>query len=479
MALIWLGEVPELSADQVGGKARSINHMLALGLPVPPAFVLTTDVCHDFAAAGGVLGEALRSQIRDAVLRVGAVTGRVFGGDHPRPLLVSVRSGAAQSMPGMMDTVLNLGINTQVQTRLAEQSGDPAYAADTLRRFRQQFRSVVGIEPPEDPWDQLFYAIGAVFTSWNSPRAAAYRDHHGISDAGGTAVTVQSMVFGNLDDQSGTGVLFSRNPLTGEREPYGEWLLRGQGEDVVSGRTTPLTLDALAERFPHLHKQLLSAASTLETVGKDVQDIEFTVESGKLWFLQTRAAKRSPDAAVAFAVALHEDGLITKREALQRVSADLRTALTKPRILPGARAAATVLARGVAACPGVASGRVVTDIDDAIELSDDGVDVVLARPHTDPGDIGGMIAAAAILTEVGGSTSHAAVVSRELGTPCIVGCGDNLIATLEGLDVTVDATNGEVLSGVLPLAPTNESDNPSLAVLLSWETELATTSLGH
>ena len=475
MALIWLGETPELPADQVGGKARGINHMLSLGLPVPPAFVLTTDVCRDFVAAGGVISDDLQTEIRDAVRRLGAVTGRVFGGDSERPLLVSVRSGAAQSMPGMMDTLLNLGINTGVQARLAEQSGDPGWAANTLQRFRQQFISVVGIEPPEDPWEQLFCAIGAVFRSWDSARAQAYRDHHGISHVGGTAVTVQSMVFGNLDDQSGTGVLFSRNPLTGDREPYGEWLPRGQGEDVVSGHADPLKLDALAERFPHLYQQLLAAAETLETLGKDVQDIEFTVESGILWFLQTRAAKRSPDAAVAFAVALHREGLITKEQALQRVTTEHRAALTKPRVLPAARASATILARGLPACPGVASGRVVTDIDDAIELSDDGIDVVLARPHTDPGDIGGMIASAAILTAVGGSTSHAAVVSRELGTPCIVGCGANITA-LEGLEVTVDATNGDVLDGVLPLAPTTQSDNPSLAVLLSWEQELSTTT---
>lgn len=470
MSLIWLGEKDDHDPALVGSKARSINRMLALGLPVPPAFVLTTDVCADFNAAGENLDDSLKTAVREAVTQLGTATGRTFGSDTRRPLLVSVRSGAARSMPGMMDTILNLGINDDIEHCLAKETGDPAYAADTRRRFEQQFEAVVGNVAPNDPWDQLFAAVGAVFRSWNSPRAIAYRRHHGLSDAGGTAVTIQSMVFGNADDDSGTGVLFSRNPLTGHAAPYGEWLLRGQGEDVVSGKTTPLRLDALADRYPSIHTELLSAAAQLERLGKDVQDIEFTVESGKLWLLQCRAAKRSPDAAIVFAVALHEEGLLTKEEALNLVSPEQRSAVQRPRIHPDARATATVLATGEAACPGVATGRVVGDVDEAIDLAESGVSVILARPHTDPEDVSGMIAAAAIVTAVGGSTSHAAVVSRELGTPCIVGCGD--LDPIYGREVTVDATSGQVFDGILPIAPVSIDEFPALATLATWENEL-------
>ncbi|GLZ15961.1 pyruvate, phosphate dikinase [Actinomadura sp. NBRC 104425] len=467
MALLWMGEHDDLNREVVGGKAHSLNRMHRLGLPVPPAFVLTTDECARFFAAGERLGEDLLAQVRRAVHTLEERTGRRFG-DTERPLLVSVRSGAARSMPGMMDTILNLGINDEVEAALRTQTQDAGYASGTHRRFTEQFESVVGQAAPPDPWEQLIAAIGAVFRSWRSPRAVAYRRHHGIGDDGGTSVTVQAMVFGNLDDFSGTGVLFTRNPLTGESDPYGEWLPRGQGEDVVSGRHDPLPLSALAEQQPQVHRELLAAAARLEEVGKDVQDIEFTVESGKLWLLQARPAKRSPDAAVRLAVALHADGLLTAEVALSRVTSEQVAAVCRPRVAPEAKASATLVARGEPACPGVGIGRVVLEVEEAEELADSGVEVVLARPTTDPDDVSGMIVSSAILTEIGGSTSHAAVVSRELGTPCVVGCGQGELAALAGRQVTVDGTTGEVFEGALPLAPCTEADNPALAALLSW-----------
>lgn len=472
MALLWMGEHDDLDREVVGGKAHGLNRMHRLGLPVPPAFVLTTDECGRFFAAGERLGEDLLEQVRQAVRTLEERTGRRFG-DPERPLLVSVRSGAARSMPGMMDTILNLGINDEVEAALRTQTQDADYAAGTRRRFAEQFESVVGQAPPADPWEQLVAAIGAVFRSWRSPRAVAYRRHHGIGDEGGTSVTVQAMVFGNLDDRSGTGVLFTRNPLTGEDEPYGEWLPRGQGEDVVSGKHDPLPLSALAEQLPEVHRRLLAAAERLEKAGKDVQDIEFTVESGRLWLLQTRPAKRSPDAAVRLAVALQADGLLTTEEALLRVTPEQVAAVSRPRVAPEAKASAAVVARGEPACPGVGVGRVVLEVEEAEELADAGVDVVLARPTTDPDDVPGMIVSSAILTEIGGSTSHAAVVSRELGTPCVVGCGQGTLAALAGRQVTVDGTSGEVFDGALPLAPCTEDDNPALASLLSWARALA------
>ncbi|MWA03200.1 pyruvate, phosphate dikinase [Actinomadura sp. LD22] len=472
MTLLWMGEHDRLDRELVGGKAHSLNLMRLLGLPVPPAFVLTTEVCARFYAAGGELDAEVVAEVRDAVRTLETKAGRRFG-DTEAPLLVSVRSGAARSMPGMMDTVLNLGVNARVERALADLTGDGAYAADTHRRFREQFERVVGTPAPDDPWEQLTAAIAAVFRSWTSSRAVAYRRHHGIPDDGGTSVTVQAMVFGNLDDDSGTGVLFSRNPLTGDPAPYGEWLPRGQGEDVVSGRHDPLGLDALAGRLPDVHAELLSAARRLEEVGKDVQDIEFTVESGRLWLLQSRSAKRSPDAAVRLAVALHEAGALTVDEALRTVAPEQVEAVCRPRVDPEAKARATLLARGEPACPGVGAGRVVLDVEEAEELAESGVDVVLARPTTDPDDVAGMVVSTAILTEIGGSTSHAAVVSRELGTPCVVGCGTGTLGALAGRQVTVDGMTGEVFEGILRLAPSSEADDPALATLGRWARERA------
>jgi pyruvate, orthophosphate dikinase len=471
MALMWIGDQRDLDRELVGGKAHSLNRMQTLGLPVPPAFVLTTEVCARFYSGGGALPGDITPALRNALCELERRTGRVFG-DANRPLLVSVRSGAARSMPGMMDTVLNLGVNPEVAEGLREQTGNPVYASDTLRRFAEQFERVVGHAPPDDPLEQLLAAVDAVFRSWNSSRAISYRRHHGIADDGGTAVTVQAMVFGNLDDRSGTGVLFTRNPLTGDPAPYGEWLPRGQGEDVVSGRHDPLPLEALAEQLPDVHRELLTAAEILERAGRDVQDIEFTIESGRLWLLQSRAAKRSPDAAVRFAVSLCEDGIVTAEEALRLVTPEQLDAVRRPRIAPQARAEATLLARGEPACPGTATGRVVLHADEAEDLADDRVDVVLARPTTDPEDVAGMIAAVAILTEIGGSTSHAAVVSRELGTPCVVGCGAGTLQAVGGREVTVDGETGEVFDGVLDITPGINVASPELVTLNRWLAEV-------
>jgi pyruvate,orthophosphate dikinase len=473
MTLIWLGDTPDLDPTVVGGKARSINRMRSFGMPVPPAFVLTTIFCPEVIANSGNLPDAVLTALRDGLHQLEESTGRRLGGTED-PLLVSVRSGGAMSMPGMMDTVLNLGMNDVVEQRIGAITGDPAFAADTHRRFAEQFLRVVGTTATGDPWKDLVLAAEAVFASWDSPRAKAYRKHHGISDDGGTAVTVQAMVFGNYDDKSGTGVLFTRNPLTGDPEPYGEWLPRGQGEDVVSGRFDALDLDVLREQLPDVHGQLLAAAAQLEKHGRDAQDIEFTVESGRLWLLQTRSAKRSPQAAVRIAVRLAEEGVIDPRDAVAMVTPAQIAAATAPHVDPRARKGAVLLASGLPACPGVASGRVVATCEEAEDLVDEGVDVVLARPTTDPDDVSGMVVSAAIITEIGGSTSHAAVVSRELGHPCVVGCGQGTLASLVGRTVTVDGTSGEVYDGVLPLADSHSAEHEAAVVLREWAASMST-----
>jgi pyruvate,orthophosphate dikinase len=451
--------------------------MLSLGMPVPPAFVLSTQYCPSVNESGGKLTDDALGSLRDGLHRLERDTRRRLG-DAQRPLLVSVRSGGAVSMPGMMDTVLNLGITDAVENRLAELTGDPAFAADTHRRFAEQFERVVGTPATGDPWKDLVLAAEAVFASWDSSRAKSYRTHHGIGHDGGTAVTVQAMVFGNYNEASGTGVLFTRNPLTGEPDPYGEWLPRGQGEDVVSGRFDALHLTELARHLPEVHDQLLTAATTLEQYGRDAQDIEFTVEAGKLWLLQTRAAKRSPQAAVRIAVRLAEEGVIDRADAVAMVTPSQLTAATAPHVDPFAKRDATILATGLPACPGVATGKVVDTCEEAEELSDDGVDVVLARPTTDPDDVSGMVVAVAVITEIGGSTSHAAVVSRELGRPCVVGCGQGTLTNLVGRTVTVDGTSGEIFDGVLPLADSHSAEHEAAQALRQWAKD-ATQPVGQ
>jgi pyruvate,orthophosphate dikinase len=465
--------------ELLGGKAASIEAMRAMGIPVPPAFVLTTAVCRRFddpEDGAGAVPADVWAQLPGAMAELERATGRTFGAGAS-PLLVSVRSGAAVSMPGMMDTVLNLGMTDAVRHALAAESGDAAFAEDTRRRFVEQFAKVVGERAPADPWEQLRLAVAAVFRSWRSTRATAYRRDRGIAEDGGTAVTVQAMVFGNLDDRSGTGVLFSRDPLTGSAEPYGEWLPRGQGEDVVSGRADALPLAELAAAQPGAHAELLAAAARLERAGRDVQDIEFTVQAGTLWLLQARAAKRSPEAAVRHAVALHAEGLISPAEALDRVTADQVEALLRPRVDPRAAAAAEVLATGKPACPGIGIGVVATDAEQAEDLADadDNADVVLARPTTDPDDVAAMSLARAVVTDLGGSTSHAAVVCREMAVPCVVGCGPDTSARLAGRTVTVDGGTGTVYLGALRVVPPGALDDPDLRQLTEWaRTEVVT-----
>lgn len=457
----------------VGGKAHSLSKIRAANLVTPPAFTVTVDACRQYFAEPDDLMARLWPQVKDGIAWLEAQSGRVFG-RGPIPLLVSVRSGAPASMPGMMDTVLNLGINDELEAILADAMGRQ-FARDTHRRFKELFCQVVNPgdgRVPTDPYDQLRAAVTAVFDSWHSARAVSYRRHHNLEGKmGGTAVTVQAMVFGNLDDRSGTGVLFSRNPLTGQAEPYGEWLPRGQGEDVVSGKFDPLPLTALAEQHADVHRELLEAAAWLEREGTDVQDVEFTVEAGMLYLLQTRAAKRSAKAAVAIAVALQHEGLIDVDEALNRVTPAQIDVLLTPVIEPDAASSSTVVATGLPACPGVGAGVVVGDSDAAEDAADEGQDVVLARETTSPDDVGGMIAARAVITEQGGSTSHAAVVSRELHTPCVVGCGKGTLLSLVGSEVTVDGSTGTVYAGLLPMTHPSETAGSEMATLFEWARE--------
>ena len=463
--LVLLDGSRELDRELVGGKAWAVNHIRRLDLPVPPAFALDTTVCRR-TLDEGVLPESAIAALRRGIAHLESSMQRSFGGDT-RPLLVSVRSGAPRSMPGMMDTVLNVGANATTLGAIAVESGRQ-FSDDVNERFRAQFAKVVGTDPPNDPYQQLAGAATAVFQSWNSPRARTYRSHHGLDDNGGTAVTIQAMAFGNLDDSSGTGVLFSRNPLTGAPNVLGEWLPRAQGEDVVSGKVSPLPLSALAAAHPAVYDQLLTAAAVLERDARDVQDIEFTVESGRLWLLQTRAAKRSPEANVRIAVAMHREQILTIDEALARTTGADVAAMLRPRVDPESAGRAVVLAKGEPACPGIGCGRVVATADEAVEHADAGQVVVLATPTTEPDGVHGMVASVAIITELGGSTSHAAVVSRELNRPAVVGCGAGSLAALAGTEVTVDGGTGIVYAGRLPVVDASSDDDPDLAEIARW-----------
>ncbi|MCY4479835.1 MAG: pyruvate, phosphate dikinase [Rhodospirillales bacterium] len=490
--VLFLDGVAQPDRALVGGKAWGIDVMRHAGLPVPPAFVVTTEACRAYLAEGALPG-GLLDELHAGIAMLEAETGRRFGASG-RPLLLAVRSGAAVSMPGMLDTVLNLGIDEEIETALAAESGDAAFARDTHRRFHEMYARIVlkaaidGLAPdgsveewraavvaagaagrvPEAPADQLLGAVRAVFDSWNGRRAKRYRRHHGLPDDAGTAVTVQAMVFGNLGENSGTGVLFSRNPLTGAPAPYGEYLARAQGEDVVSGQRTPQGLDALASSLPEAHAALIDAAHRLEALNRDVQDIEFSVQEGALYLLQTRTAARSPAAAVCVAVDLVNEGTISTDEALARVSAAQVRLLLMPRLDDGAGENASLLAEGEGASPGVGIGKVVLDADAAEARGTSGEDVVLVRPTTSPDDVHGMVAARAVVTATGGATSHAAVVSRSLGVPCVVGCGAGVGDALAGREVTVDGKAGEVFDGALPVSAPAETDDPQLCQIADW-----------
>ncbi len=489
------------SRETVGNKGASVAAMRALGLPVPPAFVLPIEECRRFHAAGERLDDELWDAVLEALGSLEADTGRRLG-DPDAPLLVSVRSGAAVSMPGMMDLVLNLGMTDAVEEGLARLSGDAGFARETHARFCHDFGHIVlgadldprapdasageiraavladtGSPVPGDPLAQLDAAIRAVFGSWSSRRAVAYRRHWGIPEDGeisGTAVIVQAMVFGNLGGESGTGVLFTRDPMTGEPQPYGEWLAGGQGEDVVSGTHDPLPLSALGEDLPAVHDELLEAARLLEREHRDVQDIEFTVERGRLYLLQARSAKRSPLAAVRVATDLVREGTIDEHAALARVTPEQVQAVLMPRVAESVARGAEVLVRGAPACPGVAAGRVVCDADAACSF--DG-DAVLVRPTTSPEDVAGMIAACAVVTEHGGATSHAAVVTRARGRPSVVGVGEHATAGWEGRDVTVDGSAGVVYASILPTQTADAADVPGLPELVGWAAKRSPVSL--
>ncbi|MFN3134432.1 MAG: pyruvate, phosphate dikinase [Candidatus Kryptonium sp.] len=505
----------------LGGKGANLAEMTNIGLPVPPGFTITTEVCSYYYKHNQTYPKGLEEQVKKALAKVEKLVGRKFG-DPKNPLLVSVRSGAPVSMPGMMDTILNLGLNDETVKGLIEQTRNERFAWDAYRRFVQMYGDVVlglkpetkeerdpfevliekkkeekgvqhdieltaedlkelvyefkdlikkkkGIEFPEDPWEQLWGAIGAVFRSWMNPRAIAYRKIYNISDDMGTAVNVQTMVFGNMGDDSGTGVAFTRNPATGENEFYGEFLMNAQGEDVVAGIRTPLPISKLKEVMPHVYEQLLEVRRILESRLKDMQDIEFTIERGKLYMLQTRAGKRTGFAAIRIAVDMVEEGLITKEEALLRIEPDALNHLLRPIFDAVEKEAAIkdgrLLAKGLPAGPGAATGRVVFHSEDAEEWARRGEKVILTRIETSPDDIKGMYAAEGILTSRGGMTSHAALVARQMGKVCVVGCGAldidyvkkeirvNGQIIKEGDYISIDGSTGEVILGKITTKP--------------------------
>ncbi len=491
----------------LGGKGANVAEMMNVGLPIPPGFTITTEACNAYYDYGRQFPEGMWSQTQESLKHLEEQTGRQFGGEE-NPLLVSVRSGAAISMPGMMDTVLNLGLNDVTVESLAKLTENRRFALDAYRRFISMFGHIVmsvdnekfdrvlerykgqtsthldtdlsetqleeviaaykriifaehhGEAFPQSPYDQLRMAIAAVFDSWTGRRAEDYKRVNRIDDRLGTAVNVQSMVFGNMGWTSGTGVAFTRNPSTGENEIYGEYLLNAQGEDVVAGIRTPKTIDELARELPLVYAQLREITSKLEQHYRDMQDIEFTIENGKLWILQTRTGKRTGASAVRIAVEMVEEGMIDQDTALLRVDTGLLNQLLHPMIDPDADV--TFLTSGLPASPGAASGRVVFDPDEAERLSEREEQVILVRHETSPEDYHGMVTAQAILTARGGMTSHAAVVARGMGKPCIVGAGDLNINYDQGIFhvgengvrrgdwITVDGSTGRVLLGQVP-----------------------------
>ena len=467
------GDTLDEAKALVGGKAANLGVMARdLVLPVPPGFAITTLSCRVFLADGWPNG--LEDEIRSAMADVEAKVGRRFG-DPADPLLVSVRSGAPVSMPGMMDTILDLGLNDATTRGLGEVARDDDFAEECRRRLVASFRSIVGVEDvPVDPWRQLRLAIEAVFRSWQSDRARAYRAKEDIPDDLGTAVTVQAMVFGNRGSDSGTGVLFTRNPATGEPELYGDVLFDAQGEDVVAGTHQTEAIAVLDTRLPTVGRELRAAAERLEHHYADLCDIEFTIEDGKLWLLQVRVGKRSPQAALRIAVDMAEDPdfPLTREQAVRRV---LPLLADPPRITTERSTDASPLATGLAASPGVATGPIATDPGAAIALADAGTPAILVRAETSPDDVHGMARAAGILTSRGGLASHAAVVARGWGIPAVVGAdairigaGDVAIGgrTFRGGEViTIDGATGDVFEGAI--GGTTEIA-PEAATLLGW-----------
>ncbi|WP_322816537.1 pyruvate, phosphate dikinase [Chloroflexus sp.] len=512
--------------DLLGGKGAGVAEMTRTGVPVPPGFTITTEACNAYYENGQQFPEGMWEQVLEGLKDIEAQTGKRFG-DPSNPLLVSVRSGAKFSMPGMMDTVLNLGLNQQTREGLERLTNNPRFAADAYRRFVQLFGKIVlgvdgdrfehemdeakghgqrqdtdltteelltlaekfkaiikedvGVDFPEDPFEQLRAAIAAVFRSWNGRRAVDYRRVNKIPDNLGTAVNVQAMVFGNMGNDSATGVAFTRNPSTGEPEIFGEYLVNAQGEDVVAGIRTPQPISKLAQEMPEVYEQFHQIAKQLEQHYKDMQDVEFTIERGKLWMLQTRTGKRTGAAAVKIAVDMVNEGLIDRATAVQRVDPNALDQLLHPMIDPAARKDAHPLTVGLPASPGAASGKAVFDPDEAEELAKTGEKVILVRVETAPEDFHGMVAAQAILTARGGMTSHAAVVARGMGKPCVAGAGDLRISytdqlmTVNGTTIrkgdwiTLDGGSGEVFAGKMPTVEPELSGD--FATLMSWADE--------
>lgn len=513
--------------DLLGGKGANLAEMSRIGLPVPPGFTITTEVCREYYAAGGRLPDGLEDEIIEAMHKLEDLAGSKFG-DPESPLLVSVRSGAPISMPGMMDTILNLGLNDETVKGLAKLTNNERFAYDSYRRFIMMFSDVVrgvsrqlfeealeevkdkygaktdadvpaegmkelverskeiykeqlGEEFPQDVWKQLIMAVDAVFRSWNNERAILYRKINNIPDDMGTAVNIVKMVFGNMGDDSATGVAFTRNPSTGEKELYGEYLINAQGEDVVAGIRTPKPVKELKNDMPEVYDELVRVAEILEKHYRDMQDMEFTIEKGKLYMLQTRTGKRTAAAAVKIAVDMVKEGLITKEEAIMRVTPEQIETLLHKRIDPAAEK--TLIAKGLPASPGAATGMVVFDSDEAVKFAEEGKKVILVRPETTPDDLHGMVASQGILTSRGGMTSHAAVVARGMGKPAVVGCEEISIDMeseqftapngkifKKGDIITIDGSTGEIYEGEVPLIDPQMSGE--FKELLDWADEI-------
>ena len=492
----------------LGGKGANLAEMTNLGLPVPQGFTITTEACTKYYEDGKEISPEIQDQINEYIGKMEEITGKKFG-DKENPLLVSVRSGARASMPGMMDTILNLGLNEDVVEVLAEKSNNPRWAWDCYRRFiqmysdvvmevgkkyfeelidkmkeekgvkldveldaddlkelarefKEEYKNKIGSEFPSDPKEQLMGAIKAVFRSWDNPRANVYRRDNDIPYSWGTAVNVQSMAFGNMGEDCGTGVAFTRDPATGEKGLFGEFLTNAQGEDVVAGVRTPMHISEMEEKFPEAFKEFVSVCNTLENHYRDMQDMEFTVEHGKLYMLQTRNGKRTAKAALKIACDLVDEGMRTPEEAVLMIDPRNLDTLLHPQFDEAAIKNAKAIGKGLGASPGAAFGKVVFTADDAVKWAEKGEKVVLVRLETSPEDITGMKAAQGILTVRGGMTSHAAVVARGMGTCCVSGCGDiymdeaNKKFTLagktfhEGDEISIDGTTGNIYEGIIP-----------------------------
>ncbi|WP_418572293.1 pyruvate, phosphate dikinase, partial [Intestinibacter bartlettii] len=512
----------------LGGKGANLAEMTKIGLPVPPGFTISTEACNDYYVSNKTIKPEIVEQIEEKLAQLESELGKKLGSIE-NPLLVSVRSGAVISMPGMMDTILNLGLNDNTVVGLAKATDNERFAYDSYRRFIQMFSDVAMEVPkykfenvldkykeqngfkfdtelttehlkaiveefkaiykaevkedfPQEPKKQLMLAVEAVFRSWNNPRAIVYRKLNDIPNNLGTAVNVQSMVFGNMGDNSGTGVAFTRDPATGENKLLGEYLINAQGEDVVAGIRTPQKIATLENIMPDIYKQFVETADKLEKHYRDMQDIEFTIEKGKLFLLQTRNGKRTAKSAINVAVDLVNEGLITKEEAIMRVEPNQLDQLLHPKFEDKSLKEAKVLAKGLPASPGAASGKIYFTADDVVEASKDGTETILVRQETSPEDIEGMVSAQGILTARGGMTSHAAVVARGMGKCCVAGCGEIKVSEVaktievgdmvlkEGDYISLDGSTGVVYLGNVNKATADMGGN--FEKLMSWVDEI-------